>query len=124
DQYNGPIWPACRPLVLGGAPLALSTGTPVSEMTAHGDALADDVLWTRDCADGQVVVGLEGRAGAIVDQLIVDCAPLAVTAQAPYTVTTGAITPLAAIGIGGGSLFSPIACPAGQLGRGTSTYFD
>jgi len=124
DQYNGPLWPACRPIVLGGSPLALTTGAPTTEMTAHGDALAGDVLWTRDCPDNQVVVGLDGRSGAIVDQLIVDCAPLAVSAQPPFTVTTGAVTQLAAVGIGGGSLFSPIACPAGQIGRGASTYYD
>src|SRR6185295_5928107 len=92
DQYNGPIWPVCRPLVIGGAPLALSTGAPASEMPAHGDALTGDTVWSRDCADGQIVVGIEGRSGAIVDQLILDCAPLAVAAQPPYTVTVGAIT--------------------------------
>ncbi|MCE9576551.1 MAG: hypothetical protein K8W52_25605 [Deltaproteobacteria bacterium] len=125
DLYHGPIWGACRPLILTATPPTLTTGTPTTDLPEHGSPLAGDTAWSRDCADGEVLVGLAGRAGAIIDQLELQCAPLQVAPQAPYTVTLGAAHPLATVGdLAGGSLFTPIACPADQLGRGLSTYFD
>jgi hypothetical protein len=125
DLYHGPIWGACRPLALVAATMTLTTGSPATDMPEHGDPLAGDTTWARDCAEGQIIVGIEGRAGAIIDQMVIHCAPLVVAPQPPYTVTIGAETKLEPAGdLAGGSGFAPLACPAGQLGRGISTYFD
>jgi hypothetical protein len=121
--YNGPVQGVCRELGLLAGPLAVTTGATI-ELPPHGDVLAGDTVWSRDCPDGQMIVGVDGRAGAIIDRLVFRCAPLAVTAAAPYVVSVGAVTTLEPVGGIGGAVFTPTVCAAGQVGRGLSTYFN
>jgi hypothetical protein len=121
--YNGPVQGVCRELGLLAGPLAVTTGATI-ELPPHGAVLAGDTVWSRDCPDGQMIVGVDGRAGAIIDRLVFRCAPLAVTAAAPYVVSVGAVTTLEPVGGIGGAVFTPTVCAAGQVGRGLSTYFN
>jgi hypothetical protein len=122
--YNGPIWGACRPLALLADPLGITTGEAVTLLPEHGDALDGDTDWSRDCPEGSMMVGFEGRAGAIIDQLVFACAPLAVTAEPPHVVTVGSALPLELVGGTGGAAFAPVACPTGQVATGINTYFN
>jgi hypothetical protein len=121
--YNGPIQGVCRALGLTRGPLTVTTGALV-EMPPHGDAFDDDILWSRDCPEGQMIAGIEGRAGAIIDRLVFRCVPLAVTADAPYTTVPGQATLLDPVGGIGGSVFTPAICGGGQVARGLTTYFN
>jgi hypothetical protein len=122
--YNGPIQGVCRALVLTQGPLAVTTTGALVELPPHGDAFDDDIVWSRDCPEGQMIAGVEGRAGAIIDRLVFRCVPLAVTADAPYVTTTGQVTLLDPVGGIGGSAFTPAICGAGQVARGLATYFN
>jgi cysteine-rich repeat protein len=83
----------------------INAGTPVSS----------------SCAAGEFVVGFEGRAGALVDQLALRCAPLLVTPNgAGYLVSLGTVTTGAVVGGTGGDAFPATDCPTGQLALGAS----
>jgi hypothetical protein len=121
--YNGPVQGVCREVGLLAGPLVVTTGATL-ELPPHGDALAGDTIWSRDCPDGHMIVGVDGRAGAIIDRLVFRCAPLAVTAAAPHVVSVGAVTTLDPVGGIGGAVFTPTVCTTGQVARGLSTYFN
>jgi len=69
--------------------------------------------FTRTCPADQVIVGFGGRSGALVDQLVFRCAPLAVGAD--LSLTIGAGTDLSPAGGNGGNAFAQTNCPAGQV---------
>jgi hypothetical protein len=72
--------------------------------------------WSQTCPSNQLIVGFGGRAGALIDQLVLRCAPLIVTADGGgFTVSTGATTDLAAVGGTGGNPFAQTDCAAGQI---------
>jgi hypothetical protein len=121
--YNGPIQGVCRALGLTQGPLAVTTGAS-HELPPHGDNFDDDIVWSRDCPDGQMIAGIEGRAGAIIDRLVFRCVPLVVAPDAPYPTSTGPVTLLEPVGGIGGSVFTPAVCGGGQVARGLSTYFN
>jgi len=77
---------------------------------------AGTTSWTRDCPANQVIVGFSGRSGSLVDQLALRCAPLAVAAAITGSaLTVGTATTLAAIGGTGGSAFTAVNCPSGEV---------
>lgn len=121
--YNGPVQGVCRAVELLAGPLAVATGAVV-ELPPHGDELAGDTVWSRDCPDGQMIVGIDGRAGAIIDRLVFRCAPLAVAPAAPHVVSVGAVSALEPVGGIGGTVFTPTVCAPGHIARGLSTYFN
>jgi hypothetical protein len=68
------------------------------------------------CPENQVVVGLDGRAGLLVDQIVLQCAPILVDGA---TISFGAIGNAAPFGGEGGvAIPEPIPCPAGALATG------
>ena len=75
-----------------------------------------DFEWTRTCPKDQVVIGFEGRAEGLLDELVVRCAPLLVTEGAGgFAVITGAETALPAIGGKSGNPFPLTKCAAGEV---------
>jgi hypothetical protein len=89
------------------------TTTPGAVLAVQGTGVANP--WTQTCPAGQVVVGFVGRSGTAVDQAALECASLAVSLDAGFSM--GPVVVLAAAGGDGGAPFqSP--CPAGQLARG------
>jgi hypothetical protein len=78
-----------------------------------------DSAWVRKCDFDEVVVGLQGRFGSFVDELIVVCAHWSVSP--PNTLSVDALRPLAPVGGPGGSRpFGGGMCAAGQMAIGTT----
>jgi hypothetical protein len=77
-----------------------------------------DLMWTRTCPGGQVMIGFEGRAQGLLDQLVVRCAPLLIS-EGPggFAVITGAETSLPPIGGASGDLIPLTKCPAGAIAK-------
>lgn len=71
------------------------------------------------CPSNQMVVGFVGRAGALIDQITLSCAPLIVDQNATLA-APGAITALAPAGGTGGNLFDDTPCPSGQVSVGAN----
>ena len=72
--------------------------------------------WIAACPANQFVVGFGGTTSDQVNNLYFQCAPLVVSAgQAPFTITTGAVTFLAGAGTGGGMHMPETSCPSGQV---------
>jgi len=67
------------------------------------------------CRAGEVVVGYGGRAGRLVDQLYLSCAPVV---QNGDRVLTGPAQALAPAGGQGGEPFAPVNCPIDTLAVG------
>jgi hypothetical protein len=76
--------------------------------------------FTALCPPDEAVVAFEGRNGQFLDQLVIKCARLSITAQA--TVSIGPWTALPAQGGTGGAPFRD-ACGTGQIARGHSISF-
>jgi hypothetical protein len=78
--------------------------------------------FTRICPANQVAVAIEGRSGALLDQLSLGCAPVALAKVGlNYQLTVGAVTWLAAVGGTGGAAYSQ-SCPAGQVMTGSDIH--
>lgn len=74
--------------------------------------------WSQTCPPGQVIVGVDGRAGLAVDQLAFVCASLrAPSSSVPVEAAQENVLPAA--GGPGGDAFS-LRCPEGQVARGHS----
>jgi hypothetical protein len=75
--------------------------------------------WTSTCPANEVVVGIDGRAGLWVDELVLVCAPLLVATDGGRTVTLGPPTALPPQGghPEGGAPFSD-RCGAGRAAYG------
>jgi hypothetical protein len=113
----------CRAIVVGpGQPPAVTlvAGAKLAPVGTQGTT-----PFTALCPANQAVVAFEGRNGQFLDQLVIKCAPLSITAQA--TVSIGPLTNLPAQGGNGGTAFRD-ACGTGQIARGhsisTSTAID
>src|SRR5690606_17924296 len=75
-----------------------------------------NVAWDRTCPAGSALIGFRGRAGALIDQLTLTCAPLVITAamDGTWSIAAGAPVDLPAVGDNGGAPFPQTNCPAGQ----------
>jgi hypothetical protein len=112
--YNGKIQALCGTPALSGSGPYTVTISPAGTTPLRG--LFGVTAWSRPCPADQVVVGFSGRAGALVDALTFDCAPLVVSGTpGAYTLATGAVTALAQVGGNGGNPFALTSCPAGQV---------
>jgi hypothetical protein len=126
--YRGTLGMNGRDLVVNGVEgqcgrLAVAGIGPYALTTNAGDRLprrgSDATMtFTALCAANQVVVGLQGRAGTVLDQLQLQCAPLSTTTLDSLSI--GATTLLPPAGGTGGSAFQA-TCPAGQVARGQDT---
>lgn len=73
------------------------------------------------CPTDQMVVGFDGRAGALMDQIALRCAPaMAAFSSGTYTVTLATATDQTPVGGTGGTAFATTDCPAGQLAIGAN----
>jgi len=108
----------CRPLVLsypGGVP-TVTTG-PTVRLTFRGTP--SGMLGTSSCPDHQVVVGMTGNAGSLVDRVALRCAPIvAMGSGAALTFSFGATTRSPPVGGTGGSSCGDVDCPTGQFAGG------
>jgi hypothetical protein len=75
-------------------------------------------LHALDCPANDVLMGFDGHAGALLDQLSVRCAPLLLAGKA---VTIGTPTDIGPEGGAGGTPFPRTDCPAGMVAVGTNT---
>jgi len=109
--YNGQISAQC-----GILQTAMSNGTTVvhvalgATLPTRGAQAAQS--WTRSCPVDQVVVGMGGRSGLLVDQLIFRCAPIAISGAGYKVGVTDDLNP---IGQNGGSAFPQTDCPTNQV---------
>ena len=80
---------------------------------------ADALAWERLCPGGQVVVGVEGRAGLALDQLALTCAEIHVRQDedGERVLSIDPASTLAPAGGDGGNAFSA-ACDEGEVARG------
>lgn len=106
NSYLRQIQGICAPIQLVETTTAtpytysITTGTQTN-MTNRGTFTGTAA--SAKCAAGSYVVAVEARAGALVDQLTLSCAPLNVTGTiGSYTLARGAITKLAPVGGAGG----------------------
>lgn len=78
-------------------------------------------MWTRTCGADQMVVGYSGRAGVLLDQLVLRCAPLEVSeAGGVFSVSVETVGDLPSVGGTGGSPFGPIDCGPGSVATGVN----
>jgi hypothetical protein len=118
--FLGQMEAVCAPLLLtggGSEPFAVTTGAPTSlpRRGVFGGGDPYSVL----CPVGAAVVGFEGRGGALVDQLVLSCAPFVVTeTPTAFGLTLGVAQLLPPAGGNGGSPFAPQACPPEQAATG------
>jgi cysteine-rich repeat protein len=76
---------------------------------------------TSRCPANQMVVGFAGRAGGLMDQIALRCAPLLVTeTESGYSVTRGVVTALTPAGGTGGAAFPDTDCGTGQIASGAN----
>jgi hypothetical protein len=114
---NRQITGHCGVVQISGATVTIKAGATLPTRGAAGLA-----PFTRDCPANQVVVGYSGRAGLLVDQIVLTCAPLSSTASAATgaALTVGATTStLAAIGGTGGTALTAVRCPTGEVATTT-----
>jgi subtilisin family serine protease len=110
---NRQIAAHCGLVQVTGATVAIKVGATLPVRGAAGTS-----AWTRDCPANQAVVGFSGHSGLLVDQIVLSCAPLSGAAGAATgsALTIGATTTaLAAVGGSGGTAFTPVKCPAGEV---------
>ena len=94
-------------------PYGIVTGAP---RTTPLRGLLGSVMWTRSCPTNEVLVGFNGRAGALIDSMTFRCAPVNINLVAgSYQVVIGTATSLPAIGGSGGNAFPTSDCPPGQV---------
>ena len=75
-----------------------------------------DTSWEVTCPSDQAVVGVAGNSGAAMDHVTLACAPLVITGTpGAFELHQGTITALPPQGGGGGSPFTPVACPDPQV---------
>jgi hypothetical protein len=98
----------------GGA----ATVTAGTTLIVRGDVAGTAVAAT--CPANQVVVGFDGRAFALLDQLSIRCAPVAVAADGGVTI--GTPTNLAPVGGTGGDPFPRTDCGPGAVAVGANIY--
>jgi hypothetical protein len=103
-----------------GEPTVTSDGTTVhlamsSTLFLRGTMPA--TLSTRLCPADQIVVGFEGHAFDLLDQLAIRCAGLTVTGM---TAVVGPATTLPPAGGPGGTPFPRTDCPAGRIAIGAN----
>ena len=89
--------------------------TPGATLILRGGITAP--LVSSLCPANQVVVGFDGRAFALLDQLSVRCAPVTISGQ---TLSIGSITNLAPLGGNGGQPFARTDCGPGMVAVGTN----
>ena len=101
----------CRTLTLG-ADLSVSSVASASFGPFDGGCFKPENHWERACGPDEVLVGFRGRAGTLIDQLVVRCAEVVITEDANgFSITRGEVKELPAIGGDGGNAFGPIDCP-------------
>ena len=69
------------------------------------------------CPSGQIMTGISGRKGGIIDKLTVRCAPVVGGA-----VDTAATADSSTLGGSGGVAFGPFTCPTGEWVTGVNGY--
>ena len=68
------------------------------------------------CPAGEVVVGVRGRSGALIDQLVLSCAPLSVVDDGvSLSLELGASSEQPPVGGSGGTAFDATECPPGAV---------
>jgi hypothetical protein len=81
--------------------------------------MAGSVQLSEVCPSDQMVVGFRGRSGSDIDQIVLLCAPLAISGASPnFVLSIGPTSELPPLGGPGGNPFDPVACPAGQVAIG------
>jgi hypothetical protein len=109
----------CGALSLDGtasAQVLVGPGTTLPERGLWGGP-----LWSQVCPANQVVIGFGGRSGAFLDQIAFECGHwIELTAGGVISYAMDTTTTLVAAGGNGGSPFTAVACPYGQMAIGTA----
>lgn len=71
-----------------------------------------------DCPPGEVVKGISGAAGSLLDRLSLHCAPLQIDDDSAVPGTAAAGSVVGPAGGPGGTAFTEDACPPGEIARG------
>jgi hypothetical protein len=113
DELIGQVRLVCGTLALSPVDSSSVLVVPAWELSWRGSAAG--LVAKNRCPDHQMVVAFEGRAGTILDQLQLHCAPLLRNGDSLVPGTAQAIAPL---GGDGGIAFDVSACPPGSVAGG------
>jgi hypothetical protein len=106
----------CAPVVIDAA-AAVTFGAPETPFPFRGSNNGTDA--SAMCPANQMVIGFVGRAGALVDQVSLRCAPVVVNeSSGAYAVKLGAITTGMPVGGTGGVAFADTDCATGSVATG------
>jgi hypothetical protein len=100
---------------MNGCQVRVGAGSTLPTRGQYGDS-----PFTQMCPTNQVVVGMRGRSGGLLDQVAFVCAPLVISSgPTGYTLSTGTTTVLTPAGGNGGTAYQD-GCAAGQIARGSN----
>jgi len=121
DGWHGQLRTHCAAFLISGDPPYAVTVASTSMGPLHGEQGNMSDPWSRVCADGEAVVGIEGNAGSFIDSITVQCAALEVSGTpGEFTLSVGSAAALPPVGSTGGTPFPAISCMDGQLGTGAN----
>ncbi len=124
DYYIGSIEPTCSKLEIvehGAGSYGIVT-TEVSELPRRGSGYGSAI--SASCPVDQVVVGFSHRAGDLIDQVTMLCAPLQLALDPGsdgYQVVVGEASAVAPFGGSGGSQRSELRCAEGEIATDVNT---
>jgi hypothetical protein len=110
-DYIGRIQVMCGRVLVRNGMVGIEAGQPLPLRGALGGP--DD--FRSICQGGEAVVGYSGRAGALVDQLVMYCAPLVVQNDG---ITWNVSLPQMPVGGAGGNPFAQQSCLPGKVAVG------
>jgi len=120
DFYIGSIQPGCiAPQLVDrgdGSYEVIADPTSVQDLPLRGTGSGSGIAAA--CPDDHFVVGFGHRAGTLVDQLVLHCAPLEVVLDPDtnaYVLEVGEVTMSAPFGSSGGTPFPDISCGDGEI---------
>jgi hypothetical protein len=100
---------------MNGCQVRVGAGSTLPTRGQYGDS-----PFTQMCPTNQVVVGMRGKSGGLLDQVAFVCAPLIISSgPTGYTLSTGSTTVLTPAGGNGGTAYQD-SCAAGQIARGSN----
>ncbi|MCC6876199.1 MAG: hypothetical protein IT378_17965 [Sandaracinaceae bacterium] len=113
--YLAQIRAICAAISLSGSGPYTFTTAERTEGPIRG-LLGGGAPYTASCPPDEVLVGFGGRAGLLVDQLVLRCAPVSI-AQTPSGLvpTLGMPADLPPVGGMGGAAFPDTSCPSGSV---------
>ncbi len=123
EPWLGVIGGVCRPAALTNTdPPEFATGGPATELPEHG-GFNGGGAWSTECSGDEVIVGVRGGSGTVIDGLQIQCASIdTIGDPGAYELDPSPNVEFETLqGGGGGGTFGPLTCPAGTVAMGLRT---